>query len=166
MVLAVTTATPAVACTRNPAEYERETKAYAASVTSVYRARAEDFTPVSTDYPDDAFSVRIRSIETIWGEVPPGPIQLEFEPGACVEWFFPTEDQKPFESQTYFVFYAPSAMKDLSLLRVYPDNGQPSAAAMEMLEDMKVRGPGRPEPRHFGSPAIWITAVSFLLLLL
>ncbi len=154
------------ACTRDAAIHDRQTKAYAASVTSVYRAAAEDFRPVDPAYPDDAFSVRLRPTELIWGAPPPRPVELKFEAGACVEWFFASQDETPIDGQTYFVFYAPSAMDDLSDLRVYPDKGGPPSAAMEMLDHLKADGAGPPRPRRFGAPMIGVAAAALLLLLL
>ena len=134
------------ACTRDAAIHDRQTKAYAASVTSVYRAAAEDFRPVDPAYPDDAFSVRLRPTELIWGAPPPRPVELKFEAGACVEGVFPNPDQTPIDGPTHFAFYPPSAMDQLSHLQV--------------------DGAGPPRPRRFGAPMIGVAAAALLLLLL
>lgn len=145
-------ASPALCCSRSyeSVEYSRE---YYASVTSVYRAVSEGFTPEDSRYPDNSFTIRLRPLEAIWGEAPAGPVTLEFTPGACVDWYLETDAQDvPLNGKEYFVFVAPQSMAASGIypenaqLRALPAGGQQSWEAMVLLRELQITGDGPPPP--------------------
>jgi len=146
-------ASPALSCSRS---YESviESREYYASVTSVYRAVSEGFTPRDSSYPGGNFTIRLRPVEAIWGEAPAGPMTLEFTPGACVDWYLEmdVQDDVPLNGKEYFVFVAPQSkqtpalLPENALLRAIPATGLQSWEAMVLLRQLQITGDGPPPP--------------------
>jgi hypothetical protein len=150
-VLLITALTGAIApswasaCT--PASDQNQfSKAYYRTVTSVYRARARDFTPVNPQYPEDNFTVVLQPTDLIWGERPTEPVRLRSIAGACVEWYLWDGDDTPLNGQSYLVFAAPAAREDPSELRILPAAGRSNAEALVMFGRLQETGSGAPPP--------------------
>ncbi|NBW09087.1 MAG: hypothetical protein EBR82_13795 [Caulobacteraceae bacterium] len=153
LTLLAASAVPALACTPSGNQAQIE-KAYYRSVTSVYRVVAEEFAPADPRYPMDNFSVRLKPVETVWGERAPEPFILTFTPGMCNGWFL--EDLSPGETMNgreYFVFSAPPGQQRLSELHVMPTDGQPSVAALVLLGRLQTTGSTAPSPEDRSLPA-------------
>lgn len=149
---ALCAASPATACVLSP-NYNDYARAYYGSVTSVYRAVAEDFSAKDSRYPGNDFSARLRPVEAIWGAPPPGPLKLEFTAGTCVDWYLETDEQdRVIEGKEYFVFVAPPGMEPEGIfpahsrLRTHPATGRQSWEAMVLLRQLQVTGDGPPAP--------------------
>jgi hypothetical protein len=153
MTLLAASAVPALACTPSVNQLMFE-KAYYRSVTSVYRVVAEEFTPADPRYPMDNFSVRLKPVETVWGQRAPEPFTLTFTPGMCNGWFLEVVPGETLNGREYFVFSAPPGQQRLSELHVMPTDGQPSAAALVLLGRLQATGSTAPRPEDASLP-VW-----------
>ncbi|WP_420479043.1 hypothetical protein [Brevundimonas sp. FT23028] len=145
--LASAFAVPAMACTRAP-DNAVQRMAYFHSVTSVYVAIAEDFQSANPRYPSDEFTVRMKPVETVWGDPPGQALTLNFTPGACTEWFFDEDDLQAqrINGGRYFVFVAPNGERDPSLIHVEPAGTRTGAEALVRLGHLQMRGDLTPRP--------------------
>jgi hypothetical protein len=155
--VAIVATTPAYACTPPMAPVQdRETGAYFASVTSVYRAVAEDFRPTDPRFPGDNFTVRLRPIETIWGD---------------------RSEDEPVDGQRFLVFFAPVAAGDVNALRVVPDDHASGERTLSLWRIVRAGREGvsqravQETPSAFASLMrvpiwFWIATASFITLIL
>jgi hypothetical protein len=178
--VAIVATTPAYACTPPMAPVQdRETGAYFASVTSVYRAVAEDFRPTDPRFPGDNFTVRLRPIETIWGDAPPAPVNLRFTAGACISWdiWGDRSEDEPVDGQRFLVFFAPAAAGDVNALRVVPDDYASGERTLSLWRIVRAGREGvsqravQETPSAFASLMrvpiwFWIATASFITLIL
>lgn len=138
------------ACSRGTADAVAEAElAYFRGVSSVYRAVAEDFSPLDPSYPGDNFTVRLRPIEAVMGDLPTRPLTLEFTAGACTEWMLwgIGVDDGSIEGRRYLVFVAPEAERDASYLRIVPDDAELGQSTMAFWREIQTSKPS-PTQNH------------------
>ena len=138
----------AQACSRGSAEASAAAElAYLTEVTAVYRAVAEDFSPLDPSYPSDDFTVRLRPVEAVWGDLPAEPIALEYTAGACTEWHLwgLGNDGESIEGRRYLVFSGPQSERDRSYLKIVPDDAELGPSMLSLWREIRSQNSARAE---------------------